>query len=131
MPRQSRRVRTQSTGRKRTTPIIPRHLLEGARPATLEPPATEVSEDMVVEELETAPAMAASPRIDRNPAPAPRPEPRSGFVRAGSVAAKESTPVSARLAATDYGYVIGELKRIFITAAIIVILLVVIAVLRH
>ena len=48
-----------------------------------------------------------------------------------SVAAKESTPISARLAATDYGYVIGELKRIFITAAIIVILLVVIAVLRH
>ena len=129
MPRQSRRVRTQSTGRKRTTPIIPRHLLEGVRPATLQPPAIDVSDDMVVEELETAPAMAASPRIERNPAP--RPEPRSGFVRAGSIAAKESTPISARLAATDYGYVIGELKRIFITAAIIVILLVVVAVLRH
>lgn len=37
----------------------------------------------------------------------------------------------ARRLVTDYGYVIGELKRIFITAAIVVVALIVIALLRR
>ncbi len=123
VPRQTRRARMQTAGRKRTTPLIPRHLLDRSGPATLEPPS---SDDVDLETLETAPEMASAPLIERKPAPAPP----SAFIRRATVE-KPAAASPARLASTDYGYVVGELKRIFLTAAIIVVLLIVVALLRR
>ncbi len=123
MPRQTRRARIQTGGRKRSTPLIPRHLLERSGAATLEPPT---GDDVAFETLEAAPEMASAPMIERTPAPAPP----STFMRR-AMAEKPAAASPARLASTDYGYVVGELKRIFLTAAVIVVLLIVVALLRR
>ncbi len=142
MPRQTRRARLQPGARKRTTPLIPRHLLERAGPATLEPSERAEpkengeSEAGALEELEAAPQMAAAPRIERGfvppvALPTTPAKPASGFSRRAQPVEKSGVSLAARLASTDYGYVVGELKRIFITAAVIVILLVVVTLLRR
>jgi hypothetical protein len=101
----------QTGGRKRTTPLIPRHLLERSGPDT----------------LQAAPDMASAPMIDRSPAPPAAP---STFIKRAQ-AEKLASASPVRLASTDYGYVVGELKRIFITAAVIVALLIVVTLLRR
>jgi len=129
LPRQSRRARMQHPGaRKRTEPAIPRHLYESST-RTLTEPAESPSvreDDFAVE-----PERPETPvRLNRFRAPA-TPAARSNAPVTGVFANRTQAPVAARLASTDYGYVVGELKRIFITALIIVILLVVVALLRR
>ena len=94
-------------------------------PATLEPEDAALP----VQDSDNVPATEA-PRVDRsfmasraaNAASPARP----------AAATRPGAPIdAARRLVTDYGYVIGELQRIFITAAIIVVALIVIALLRH
>ncbi len=128
MPRQSRRARLQSGARKRE-PNIPRHLLERANSATLEPPSIDATGTVV-----DLPAAAA--------APSPAPQPERSYRELSSVAARfgglektapaigKPAPAANKWATTDYGYVVGELKRIFITALIIIVFLIAVALIK-
>ncbi|MHB8575821.1 MAG: hypothetical protein ACYDCQ_10890 [Dehalococcoidia bacterium] len=132
MPRSTRRSRTQGTGqRKRPEPNIPHHLIRHGGPATLEP--LEAGDVSVQESDLVAPADA--PRVDRSflsatSTPAPPPRAPVGSPRAATPA-RAPAAETPRRAATDYGYVIGELKRIFITALVVIVALIVITLLRR
>jgi len=128
LPRQTRRSRNQAPSlRKGQQPAVPAHFYRRTPAPTLEPPPG--SEEQAGEpDLDSAaldrPAAPSSRALAAPGAPAATAGPR-GRTAARAEAARE------RLSHTDYGYVIGEVKRIFVTAAIIIVLLIVIAILRH
>lgn len=128
MPRQTRRSRNQApTLRKGQQPAVPAHFYRRTPAPTLEPPPGG-------DELAGAPdsdsaALSAAPDAPAAATAAPAPAPFAGS-RPRPTAPRQ--PAAApRTAVTDYGYVISELTRIFTTAAIIVVLLIVIAILRR
>lgn len=133
MPRQSRRARTQSGARKRE-PNIPRHLLERAKSATLEPPVPVI--DAAPDEVELPSDVAAAtvapalhterPYRDASPVAA-----RFGGAERTAPAIGRPAPAASKWATTDYGYVVGELKRIFLTALIVIVFLIVVALLKR
>ncbi len=96
-------------------------------PATLEPlpeDTATVTESDVVTPVD-------APRVDRSFAAARTAPAASLPSRAESRAARAEQEIAARRSVTDYGYVMGELKRIFITALIVVIGLAIIAIVHH
>lgn len=129
MPRQSRRARTQSGARKRE-PNIPRHLMERSGSATLEPPPIDLGDGLhVVDEVDSAePApdlTAARPGRDRSDVAA-----RLGGPAKTAPTIGKPVPTASKWATTDYGYVVGELKRIFLTALLVIVFLIVVALIK-
>lgn len=125
MPRQTRRARSQASAqRKGAEPVVPRHFYRREPAAAVEAPAEPDRESEAAgSALESDPAYLRPAEPARLATAAPRPAPR-GIARA-AVASKE------RLASTDYGYVVGELKRIFLTAALIIAFLIVVALIKR
>jgi hypothetical protein len=124
LPRQTRRARNQTTGtRKRSEPAIPRHFYQTAPTAPVQEPSLDVDDATEEPDVDSSViARAATPtRFATQVATAP-------VARARPAA---SAGVASRLASTDYGYVVGELKRIFITAAIVVAMLLVVALVKR
>jgi hypothetical protein len=122
----------QSAGRKRSEPLGPRHphLRSAQAPLMLEPEQEQAAVDLdTAQTVYVAPAAPVERRFTAQPSVSSAPNP---FRRPSAAAqARESTPVASRLTTTDYGYVVGELKRIFITAAVVVLLLIVVALLKR
>ncbi len=128
MPRQTRRSRNQAPAlRKRQQPAVPAHFYRRSPAPTLEPaPGSE--EQAGAPDLDSA-ALANAPEAQPVATPAPV-QPLSAGVRPRPTAPRQPA-ATPRVAVTDYGYVIGELTRIFTTAAIIVVLLIIVAILRR
>ena len=106
--------------------MVPRHFYR-REPAAAD--AAPAEPELVSQETDAAPE-GPSPYLRptdpaRPPSGSPRPAPAARGVARAALASKE------RLASTDYGYVVGELKRIFATAALIVVLLVVVALIKR
>lgn len=128
MARQSRRDRT--TTRRRTQPALPHHLYE-RRDAEDDAPTQHESEpdtsatEATTLTLEAVPPPPTAP-VQRGGAPAPV----VPAVRRGS-SVRDRVATTTRLAVTDYGYVLPELKRIFAVAAVVVVLLIIIAIVHR
>ncbi|HZQ34407.1 MAG TPA: hypothetical protein VFD32_00630 [Dehalococcoidia bacterium] len=125
MPRQTRRSRNQApTLRKGQQPAVPAHFYRRTPAPTLEPePGSE--QQAGAPDIDSA-ALPAEPEAAVHAASSPAP---AAGMRSRPVSARQ--PAAPRIAVTDYGYVIGEVTRIFTIAAIIIVLLIVIAILRH
>jgi hypothetical protein len=128
VPRQSRRSRIQSTGRKRSEPLAPRHPHLRSSPMVLD------AEDQALEidEEETAQSVYVAPVVERRFTAPAVPSVPNPFRRPSAAAlAREGAVAPSKLTSTDYGYVVGELKRIFITAAVVILMLVVVALIKR
>lgn len=133
MPRQSRRARTQAGARKRSDAIAPRHPHLRTSPLLLEP--EEETPDTVERELAATDEPLVPIRQERRfTAMQPTQSGDNPFRRPSAAAEARRTAseaIESRVAMTDYGYVIGELKRIFITAGVVVLLLAVVAIVNN
>ncbi|HZU78033.1 MAG TPA: hypothetical protein VFA70_14800 [Dehalococcoidia bacterium] len=123
----------QATGRKRTEPLAPRHPHLRTAPLVLEPEERSLATEEAARPVQAAaqPEAEAERRFTARSMPAPTSNP---FRRpsAAATALREAASASAtKIVTTDYGYVVGELKRIFLTAAVIILLLIVVALLRR
>ena len=124
MARQTRRSRTGSA-RRRSEPSLPLHLYQRHEPA--EEDAREIARDDAAD----ASVLTLDAPLETPPAP-PTTAVRSHAVPVvppkAAAAPRANRAAGARLAFTDYGYVIPELKRIFAVAATVVVLLIIIAI---
>jgi len=127
LPRQTRRTRNQAPSlRKGQQPAVPAHFYRRTPTPTVEPAP---GGDALAGEPDVDSALGAQNAPARSAGAGPEPRGAAAPPRGRGAALQQST--RERLSHTDYGYVIGELKRIFTTAALIVLLLIVIAILRH
>jgi hypothetical protein len=127
LPRHTRRTRNQAPSLgKGQQPAVPAHFYRRVAAPTVEPApggeelAGQPDIDSVTRDLIAGRnTLATSPESLGVVA-----SPRAG-------ASVRQQPARDRLGVTDYGYVIGELKRIFLTAGIIFTLLILIAIAQH
>ena len=119
MPRQTRRTRNQApTLRKGQQPAVPAHFYRRTPAPTLEPPPGGEEQAGAPDIDSAALAPAPEPAMARGQTPAPTPIANTG--PRGRSAARLAA-AAPRIAVTDYGYVIGEITRIFTTAGIIIV----------
>jgi hypothetical protein len=94
-------------------------------PATLEPPtATEAVEGQP--DIDSSLLAPTEPVVEEQP----RYTAKRTVLTARTATAPAKEPAS-KWATTDYGYVVGELKRIFVTALIVIAFLIIVAILKH
>ena len=128
MARQTRRSRTGSA-RRRSEPSLPLHLYQRHDPT--EEDAREIAREDAAEST----VLTLDAPLEAPPAPQPVAA-RSHAVpvvpqrQPAAAPQRERSVAGARLAFTDYGYVIPELKRIFAVAATVVVLLIIVAIIH-
>jgi hypothetical protein len=127
--RQSRRARLQSGARKRE-PNIPRHLLERVNATTLDTPVIDATENVAEIPPEVAAATEPAPILERKYRDLTPVAARMGGVAKTAPAIGKPAPAASKWATTDYGYIVDDLKHIFIAAGIIIVFLVVVALIK-